>query len=634
MNYFQPYLPPLDDAIVAAWDSQIAEAAETPLLAQALAQSAELFPRFAACYAQLRALPRGARRALQRQLARSREVAMPSAWQLKLAHSLAGAALLLALAQGAQAATIKVTTNNPVINDGDGKCSLIEAIVNANNDAATHPDCAAGSGADTIVLPKKTITLTSFYTNYHGDTGLPVITSPITIVGDGAKIIRQTTAPDFRLIAVTSTGDLTLKNVALFGGLSYGASGGGIHNRGTLTIKSSTISGNTVAGSVLRPDAYGGGIYNHSGTVTIENSSISGNSALGASTTGDSSHGFGGGIHNRGDIYNYGSLTIKNSSISGNTAVGGPGPYSSGASGGGIFNYRYGYLSMENSLVSGNTVTGNSASDRSFASAGGIWGGGEIKNSTISGNTVVSGSAPHYSNAFGGGIAFGAIENSTISGNTVVGGSATYTFIAGGGIYGSGSTIKYSTISGNTVAGRGGGIYGTASILIKNSTISGNTAVAGGGVFFNFSYLGLTIENSTISDNTASAGGGGVYNAEYGKLFLNHSLISGNKAAIGPEIDSYYGYVTPHHYNLFGNNGDAGVIGFTPNDSDIVPSVTLKKILGPLKKNGGPTKTHALVGGSPAVNAIPSANLGCTGTDQRGVARPRGPGCDIGAFEK
>lgn len=51
MNYFQPYLPPLDDVIVAAWDSQIAEAAETPLLTRALAQSAELFPRFAACYA-------------------------------------------------------------------------------------------------------------------------------------------------------------------------------------------------------------------------------------------------------------------------------------------------------------------------------------------------------------------------------------------------------------------------------------------------------------------------------------------------------------------------------------------------------------------------------------------------------
>ncbi len=73
--------------------------------------------------------------------------------QHRMAWSLAGAALLLALGQGvATAATITVTTNNPNI-VADGQCSLVEAIVNANNDAATHPDCAAGIGADTIVLP-------------------------------------------------------------------------------------------------------------------------------------------------------------------------------------------------------------------------------------------------------------------------------------------------------------------------------------------------------------------------------------------------------------------------------------------------------------------------------------------------
>ena len=73
--------------------------------------------------------------------------------QHKMAWSLAGAALLLALGRGVgAAATITVTTSNPNI-AADGQCSLIEAIVNANNDAATHADCPAGSGADTIVLP-------------------------------------------------------------------------------------------------------------------------------------------------------------------------------------------------------------------------------------------------------------------------------------------------------------------------------------------------------------------------------------------------------------------------------------------------------------------------------------------------
>ena len=103
MNYFRPYALPADETVVAAWDSQVAEAAETPWLAEALArQGGELFPRFAACYAQLRVLPRSARRALQRQLARSWDL-MPIApeWlqgqaghalQQNLARSLAGAA--------------------------------------------------------------------------------------------------------------------------------------------------------------------------------------------------------------------------------------------------------------------------------------------------------------------------------------------------------------------------------------------------------------------------------------------------------------------------------------------------------------------------------------------------------------
>jgi hypothetical protein len=122
-----------------------------------------------------------------------------------MAWSLAGAALLLALGQGvATAATITVTTDNPNI-ISDGQCSLIEAIVNANNDAATHADCAAGSGADTIVLPANAnVTLSAVYGNTYGQfgdpIGLPPITSQITIEGNGATIARQAGAPAFRLM--------------------------------------------------------------------------------------------------------------------------------------------------------------------------------------------------------------------------------------------------------------------------------------------------------------------------------------------------------------------------------------------------------------------------------------------------
>jgi hypothetical protein len=168
MNYFQAYLPLVDQAIVAAWDSQVAAAAEAPWLAETLAtESAELFPQFADAYAQLRNLPRGARRALQRQLAHSGEFSIPEEWRQKLAGSLAGTALLLALGQGTtHAFDITVATNKPKINAADGLCSLIEAIENANDTAtgAVHPDCATGdpAGPDKIILPAATtITLTS-----------------------------------------------------------------------------------------------------------------------------------------------------------------------------------------------------------------------------------------------------------------------------------------------------------------------------------------------------------------------------------------------------------------------------------------------------------------------------------------
>src|SRR5215813_1460370 len=186
MNYLNLSSSYPDPTIAAAWDSQAKEADKTPWLADTLTErGGELFARFAACYAELRALPRGVRRALQRRLARSSGLAaiLPEYLQRggrrlqhRMAWSLAGAALLLALGQGvATAATITVTTNDPNI-VADGQCSLIEAIVNANNDAATFPDCAAGSGADTIVLPANSnVALTnSNATVYGSPVGLPL----------------------------------------------------------------------------------------------------------------------------------------------------------------------------------------------------------------------------------------------------------------------------------------------------------------------------------------------------------------------------------------------------------------------------------------------------------------------------
>src|SRR5437762_456005 len=152
--------PTLNARMRAAWQEQVATAVKTPGLLPALVQHRqELLPRFATYYTQLRALPRRVRRALQRQ------------WK----QSLAGIALLLALGQGpALAATIPV--------DGT-TCTLIDAITAANTDAATG-GCVAGSGADTIVLQNSSVhTLTAVNNTYSGPTGMPVITTEITIEG-------------------------------------------------------------------------------------------------------------------------------------------------------------------------------------------------------------------------------------------------------------------------------------------------------------------------------------------------------------------------------------------------------------------------------------------------------------------
>jgi len=520
MDYLRPYAFPADQAVLAAWDSEISRLTDEPAVGEALSASGrELFAHFAAAYDELRRMPRGVRRALQRELARS----APS-WKAKLATSLAGAALLLALSQGtASAATITVNTLIPNIK-ADGKCSIIEAIVNANNDAATHADCAAGSGADVIQLPALgTIKVTKSFANYHGRNGLPAITSDITISGNGAKILGKF---GFRLFAVKSSGDLTLDNVTLSGGSEY--RGGVILNYGTLTLTDATVT-NGRAG-------LGGDIFNGSAAdLTLDNSVVS---------SGFANYG--------GGLYNYAAtVALSYSTIKNNRAF---------IDGGGIYD-RAGSLDIEYS-----TVTKN-----------------------FSGR---DGAGLHH-------------RDSAV-------------------------LVAYSTISSNDTGffGYGGGIFdrsGTTDII--NSTISGNTALTGGGIYNRST---MTISNTTISKNSARDGGG-IFTVS-NDLTLTRSLISGNSASFADEIDRFSGTVYRNNYNVFGNDGNDGVKGFSPGPTDIVPGVGIGSILMPLAYNGGPTKTHALVSGSPAIDASP-ADADCAPADQRGVARPQGPSCDVGSFE-
>jgi hypothetical protein len=219
------------------------------------------------------------------------------------------------------------------------------------------------------------------------------------------------------------------------------------------------------------------------------------------------------------------------------------------------------------------------------------------------------------------------IDASTISGNI--------SDFGGGVSTGGTATIRNSLIVGNR-ARSVGGVWNDDLLTIDNSTISGNTAEEGcGGLDNSLSFFingTLLISNSTISANLDKSGhSGGLCNLRH--VQLDSTLVSGNRANGALEVGNS-GTLTADNFNLFGSGGDAGVSGFTPGASDIVPNVATKKILGPLKNNGGPTKTHALVAGSPAIDAVPGADPECGGTDQRGMARPQGFGCDIGAFER
>ena len=108
-------------------------------------------------------------------------------------------------------------------------CTLVDAITAANNDAPAG-DCEAGSGADEILFFSPQ-TLTTVNNNTYGPNGLPVITSEITISGNilNSTIARDTNAPEFRILAVGATGNLTLFGTAVSGGVARGFEGGRWH---------------------------------------------------------------------------------------------------------------------------------------------------------------------------------------------------------------------------------------------------------------------------------------------------------------------------------------------------------------------------------------------------------------------
>jgi hypothetical protein len=280
------------------------------------------------------------------------------------------------------------------------------------------------------------------------------------------------------------------------------------------------------------------------------------------------------------------------------------------------------------------TVDGNFA-DRVFHVSSGV-------TATIAGLTITNGNAQDDGPNTGGGIyndhATLAVDNCMVSGN--------YAGYGGGGVHNSSGTLTVtnSTFSGNSAnylfgVGSGGGIFtegydGNATLTVTNSTFSGNYArLVGGGICNDvFGSATLTVSNSTFSGNSAESGGSGIFNG--GAMTIGSTILNGG--VFTENLYNSFGSVSSLGYNLSSDNGG----GFLTATGD---QINTDPMLGPLQDNGGPTFTHALLTGSPAIDAGKNFTAGTT--DQRGAGFVRtfdsasianatgGDGTDIGAYE-
>ncbi len=243
-------------------------------------------------------------------------------------------------------------------------------------------------------------------------------------------------------------------------------------------------------------------------------------------------------------------------------------------------------------------------------------------------NTENSAGPPSF-DLGGGGIYNGDGSTLNLTDSTVTG-NATLNQ-PGGGLYGffnSTVNITRSTISGNIAGDVGGGLRMLGNATVLNSTFSGNTSTTwhGGAVFHTDGQL--TVSNSTFADNIAPAGtASGILVATFGapaNATLTNNVIQGSGGAFACAIEGGgAATITSGGSNLISDE--------SCNPNGTTDQVSTDAQLGPLMNNGGLTLTHALGVGSPAVDAADGG--ACPATDQRGVTRPQGAGCDIGAFE-
>jgi len=551
----------------------------------------------------------------------------------------------------AGANTIFVTTLQQKISSTGG-CSLQEAIYSANLhdsvavafvdsngvDQLIPTECVPGSGDDLIVLPSSGVFLMSSIVddahNFTGPTATPIITSTITIQGNGATLKWVNASLNARAFAVGTGGNLTISEMFITGFIAKGGNGadGGGGGMGA-----------------------GGAIYVVSGALTVVDCTFANNGALGGagSTTDQAAGGGGGGLGGNGgkalepapdrgwrggggggsraDGTKDGGGTVFESITCGGPrgtdgtigiADGGNAPCAGGGGGGGA-----GIL-----LVAPDPFgTGGDGGNGAYGGGGG--GGGQAAFSSRGGDGGFGGGggAPGESNA--------VIGDGSSGGKGGYGGGGAGANGFGDGHAGGGGKFAGQ---GDRRHGGGGAALGGAifshfgDVTVQNSTFAGNFVIrgdSGGGAADNgqdggaiFAVNGsLAVQDSTISGNTSTGGGAGIVvdlqDSSPPTLFTLQNTIISN-----PSADECF-YTAGVHAsgvgNLIVNNfGCPGVV----SSSD--------PLLRPLFLNApGMVPTMAITpnANSPAVDAAdPGTSLP---TDERGFPRPQGGGFDIGAYE-
>jgi Ca2+-binding RTX toxin-like protein len=249
-----------------------------------------------------------------------------------------------------------------------------------------------------------------------------------------------------------------------------------------------------------------------------------------------------------------------------------------------------------------------------------------LTRSTFSGN---------ISHAQGGGLYNEA--SATINGTTF---DSNMADANGGAIYNNSDltatgliALSGSTLSNNEAGTKGGGIYNNDIVTILNSTLSSNRADATGGGIYNASDASsgtITITNATIVENMSDGFGGGIVAENGTSVTIKNTIVSGN-AALGSD-DDLNGTFVSLGTNFIGDSGSsAGFVNGQLGDQVGSTLSPLDAVFGPLADNGGPTFTHALLTGSPAIDA--ANNSGGEPVDQRGGRRPTDDTADVGAFE-